>query len=264
MAGITPGHEGVRGRIDREGRGVVCSRHKLMAIADLRREYSLGGLRRNDLHPDPLEQFRQWFDQATGKRVSGRVRAFAIRCYKALLQITGVQGADLNAMTLSTADAEGRPSARVVLLKGLDERGFVFFTNYGSRKGRELAQNSQAALTFYWGEQERQVTVAGTVEKLPPAESEAYFASRPRGSRIGAWASEQSEEVKDRATLERTWQEYERRFPGETIPMPPNWGGYVLRPNRIEFWQGRPNRMHDRFRYTRKADGAWEIVRLCP
>lgn len=235
-----------------------------MSIADLRREYSLSGLRRSDLHPDPLQQFQRWFEQATGKRASGRLRALAIRWYKKLLLITGTEGVDLNAMTLATVDKDGRPSARIVLLKGLDERGFVFFTNYESRKGRELQENPHAALVFYWPGQERQVNVAGAVAKVPAAESEAYFASRPRGSRIGAWASHQSSVVRDRAELEARWAEHEEQFPGETIPIPPYWGGYVLRPDRIEFWQGRPNRMHDRFCYTRKRDASWEIARLSP
>ena len=235
-----------------------------MAIADLRREYTLAGLRRSDLHPDPIEQFRHWFAQATGKKASGRLRAFAIRCYKSLLMVTGTSPSDLNAMTLATVDAQGRPSARVVLLKGLDKQGFVFFTNYESRKGRDLAENPNAALVFYWGELERQVNVAGEVSKLPREESEAYFASRPRGSRIGAWASHQSKVIPDRAAMERTWAEFEQKFPGDEVPMPPYWGGYVLRPNRVEFWQGRPNRMHDRFRYTLLPGGGWEISRLSP
>ena len=171
---------------------------------------------------------------------------------------------DVNAMTLATADKEGRPSARVVLLKGVDERGFIFFTNYDSRKGNELAENPQAALVFYWSDLERQVCVAGDVTRLPEAESEAYFKSRPRGSRIGAWASRQSEVVRDRTELEQKWQELEVQYPGEQVPKPPIWGGYILAPTRIEFWQGRPNRLHDRFRYSRQADKSWKIERLSP
>jgi pyridoxamine 5'-phosphate oxidase len=235
-----------------------------MRIADLRREYNLAGLRRADLAPDPLVQFKTWFDQATGARASGRLRKFAIRLYKSLLMIRGVEQVDVNAMTLATVDAQGRPSARIVLLKGLDERGFVFYTNYRSRKGQELAQNPQAALVFYWPEQERQVCVAGTVSRLPPAESEAYFRSRPRGSRIAACASDQSQPVRDRAELEAKWDELEARHPGEEIPRPQHWGGYVLQPDRLEFWQGRPNRLHDRFRYTRKGEKEWVIERLAP
>jgi pyridoxamine 5'-phosphate oxidase len=170
---------------------------------------------------------------------------------------------DINAMTLATADKEGRPSARIVLLKGVDDRGFLFYTNYQSRKGRELAENANAALVFYWDEQERQVCVTGTVTRLPESESDAYFASRPRGSRIGAWASDQSRNVTGRPALENKWAETEKEFHGRDIPRPPHWGGYVLQPARIEFWQGRPNRMHDRFCYERKGVG-WEITRLCP
>lgn len=235
-----------------------------MAIADLRREYSLMGLRRGDLDPDPIAQFKKWFDQAAGARASGRVRRFFIRLYKALLLATGAESLDLTAMTLATVDKQGRPSARVVLLKGVDERGFVFFTNYDSRKGQELAENPQAALVFYWSDQERQVCIAGEVSKLPPAESEAYFKTRPRGSREAAWASQQSTAIKDRAALEEKWKQVETRYAGQEIPRPPFWGGFLLLPTRVEFWQGRPNRLHDRFRYTRQADQTWLIERLSP
>jgi pyridoxamine 5'-phosphate oxidase len=235
-----------------------------MAIADLRREYNLTGLRRSDLDKDAIGQFRKWFDQATGARRSGRVRKFFIKWYKSLLMIRNQELLDMNAMTLATADQEGRPSARVVLLKGLDERGFIFYTNYNSRKGRELAENPEAALVFYWPEQERQVCVSGQVAKVSVSESETYFRSRPRGSRIGAWASDQSAVVADRQELEEKWKGFESRFPGEDVPCPPNWGGFVLAPKRIEFWQGRPNRLHDRFRYSRQQDGTWLIERLSP
>ncbi len=210
-------------------------------------------------------QFRRWFDQASGARASGRLRRFFVKLYKSLLLAGGVELVDLNAMTLATVDSQGKPSARIVLLKGLDARGFIFFTNYNSRKGRELEENPQAALVFYWPEQEREVTVAGSVSRVPPAESDAYFAARPRGSRIAAWASDQSQVVRDRAELEAKWKAIEREYPGETVPRPPHWGGYVLAPSRLEFWQGRPNRLHDRFRYTRGADAAgWQIERLSP
>lgn len=234
-----------------------------MAIADLRREYNLAGLRRADLAPEPIAQFRRWFEQASGARTSGRVRQWAINAYKRLLLVTGTQPTEVNAMTLSTVDAEGRPSARIVLLKGVDERGFLFFTNYESRKGKELAGNPNASLVFYWASQERQVCVSGRVERLSREESEAYYRSRPHGSRIGAWASRQSTAVPDRKTLETLWQEAEKRFPDE-VPMPDYWGGYVLRPSRVEFWQGRPNRMHDRFCYQLQPNGSWSIERLSP
>lgn len=235
-----------------------------MSLADLRREYSLTGLRRSDLEPDPIAQFKKWFDQALGARASGRVRKFFIRLYKAVFLIRATEQVDLNAMTLSTVDAEGRPSSRVVLLKGVDQRGFVFYTNYNSRKGRELAGDARAALTIYWPDQERQVCMAGTVAQVPAAESDSYFRTRPRGSRIAAWASDQSQVVANRAELEAKWREFESKYPGEEVPRPPHWGGYVFTPRRLEFWQGRPNRLHDRFRYTRQPDNTWLIERLSP
>ncbi len=235
-----------------------------MAIADLRKEYNLAGLRRADLEADPVAQFSRWFEQATGARASGRIRKLIVTVYKSILSFFGAETPDVNAMTLATADKEGRPSARIVLLKGVDERGFIFFTNYDSRKGHELTENPRGALVFYWPDLERQVCVAGDVARLPEAESEAYFKSRPRGSRIGAWASKQSEVVVDRGELERQWQQLETQYPGQQVPKPPFWGGYILSPTRVEFWQGRPNRLHDRFRYTRQPDKSWLIERLSP
>ncbi len=235
-----------------------------MSISDLRREYSLAGLRRSDLEGEPIQQFKKWFAQATGARASGRLRKFFVRLYKRLLLAGGAEQVDLNAMTLATVDHEGRPSARVVLLKGVDERGFIFYTNYSSRKGRELAGNPQAALVIYWPDQERQVCIAGTVTQLPPAESDAYFETRPRGSRIAAWASDQSQVVANRAELEAKWRTFEAMYAGQNVPRPPHWGGYLMRPERVEFWQGRPNRLHDRFRYARQTDGTWVIERLSP
>jgi pyridoxamine 5'-phosphate oxidase len=234
-----------------------------MAMADLREEYSIGGLDRADLSPDPLSQFETWFGDAARTRSGGRGRQIGIALYKLWHAILGRAPADVNAMTLATVSGEGTPSARTVLLKGVDARGFIFFTNYDSRKGRELSGNPNAALTFFWPELERQVCVAGTVAKLPAAESEAYFKSRPRGSQLGAWASNQSSVVADRAVLEKQWQEVAARFP-QAVPLPPNWGGYALSPTRIEFWQGRPSRLHDRFSYSKQANGAWQLDRLAP
>ena len=192
-----------------------------------------------------------------------RWRKIGIALFKLWHAILGHSPADVNAMVLSTVDKNGRPSPRNVLLKGVDERGFIFFTNYDSRKGNELAENPNAALTFYWADLERQICVAGPVEKIAQAESEKYFKSRPRGSQLAAWASNQSDIVADRAALEAKWNEMEKKFPNE-VPLPPNWGGYVLKPERIEFWQGRPSRLHDRFQYTRQPDNSWKLERLAP
>jgi pyridoxamine 5'-phosphate oxidase len=235
-----------------------------MSIASLRREYNLTGLRRKDLDADPIAQFKRWFEQARGARASGRVRTFFVRLYKRLLLMSGAELLDLTAMTLATVDKEGRPSARVVLLKGVDDRGFIFYTNYGSRKAQELNENPQAALVFYWSDQERQVCIAGEVSKLPSAESDGYWNSRPRGSNLGALASKQSSVVPDRAALEERWKRMDAQYPGEKISRPDFWGGYLLRPRRIEFWQGRANRLHDRFCYTRQPDNTWRIERLSP
>jgi len=235
-----------------------------MGIEDIRRDYNLGSLRRTDLDADPLVQFKRWFDQAAGKRAGGRLRKFCIGLYKSVLMLTGAEPADVNAATLATADKNGHPSARVVLLKGIDERGFIFFTNYESRKGRELAENPHAALVFYWSDLERQVCVTGTVRKLSPQESEAYFKTRPRGSRLAAWASRQSEVIKDRDALEERWNDSHAHYPGPEIPRPPYWGGYVLCPARLEFWQGRASRLHDRFGYTQQPDHTWKMDRLSP
>jgi len=231
-----------------------------MAMADIRREYALGGLNRADLDANPVAQFNQWFAQASA---GSRWRKIGIVLYKLWHAILGHVPIDVNAVVLATVDKAGRPSTRAVLLKGVDERGFIFYTNYDSRKGLELAGNPNAALTFYWTDLGRQVCIAGTVTKLPQAESEAYFKSRPRGSRLATWASNQRDVVADRATLDAKWNEMAQRFPND-VPLPPNWGGYVLKPERIEYWQGRPNRLHDRFCYTRQPDDSWKLERLAP
>jgi len=231
-----------------------------MNLAHLREHYQRGQLDRADLAADPTVQFQRWFVTASH---GGRWRRIGIACFKLWQAIIGRPPMDVNAMVLATAGQDGSPSTRNVLLKGVDERGFIFFTNYDSRKGRELAENPMAALTFYWPDLERQVCVAGTVSKLPASESEAYFISRPRDSRLGAWVSNQSAVIPDRAALEQKWRELAAKFPSE-IPLPPNWGGYVLKPDRVEFWQGRPGRLHDRFRYARQPDNAWQLDRLAP
>ncbi len=235
-----------------------------MSIADLRREYTLGALRRKNLAADPLDQFRIWFKDASGARAGGRLRKFFVGCYKSFMMLAGAEPPDVSAMTLATSDKSGNPSARMVLLKGIDQRGFIFFTNYDSRKGAELTENAQAALVFYWPDLERQICVAGKVEKIPEAESDAYFQKRPRGSRLAAWVSRQSKKVKDRAELERKWAELETEYAQKDVPRPPYWGGYVLSPERVEFWQGGPNRLHDRLQYTRQPDNQWIIERLSP
>jgi pyridoxamine 5'-phosphate oxidase len=235
-----------------------------MPIADIRRDYKLDELDRKDLMANPLEQFNVWFGQAASHMGGSRLRKVGIALYKLWQAILGHEPADVNAMVLATVNKEGLPSSRTVLLKGLDERGFIFFTNYDSRKGRELAENPNAALNFYWPELERQVCVTGLVSKVPSDESEIYFKSRPKGSRLSAWASNQSSVVESRKSLEEQWREIAARFPGDEVPIPPNWGGYVLSPQRIEFWQGRPSRLHDRFRYMRQPGGEWIIERLAP
>lgn len=231
-----------------------------MAIADIRREYSTGELRRADLDANPMAQFNAWFAHASA---GGRWRKIGIALFKLWHAILGHSPADVNAMALATVDKFGKPSTRTVLLKGVDERGFIFYTNYDSRKGLELAENPSAALTFYWPDLERQICITGSVQKVPREESEAYFKSRPRGSRLAAWVSNQRDVVADRAALDAKWNEMAAKFPGD-MPLPPNWGGYVLKPERIEFWQGRPSRLHDRFQYTRQPDHSWKLERLAP
>jgi pyridoxamine 5'-phosphate oxidase len=208
-------------------------------LADIRREYALKSLDASDAARDPLAQFTAWMDEA--------LRAQAL---------------EPTACNLSTVDSRGRPAGRIVLLKGVDSEGFVFFTNYASRKGRELAGHPHGALTFMWKELERQVRVEGPVEKVSEADSDAYFASRPLGSRIGAWASPQSEPIESRAWLENRIEELSRQH-GENPPRPPHWGGYRLVPDLLEFWQGRQSRLHDRIAYSREGP-KWHIARLAP
>jgi pyridoxamine 5'-phosphate oxidase len=236
-----------------------------MGIADIRRDYTAGQLDRGGLDADPLAQFSRWFDEASrAKQAGGRFRRFGIGLYKSFAALFGGKNLEANAMALATVDADGKPSVRMVLLKGVDPRGFIFFTNYDSRKGRELSANPNAALTFYWPELERQVCVAGVVTKLARDESERYFHSRPRGSQLAAAASDQSQPVASRQVLEELFRQVETKFAHNTVSMPRNWGGYVLAPERIEFWQGRASRLHDRFCYQRDKNGSWTLQRLSP
>lgn len=199
------------------------------------------GLRRSDLNPDPIKQFANWFTTAIE---------------------TGI--GDVNAMSLATAGQDAKPSVRIVLLKSFDEDGFVFFTNYESEKGKQLEANPYAALGFYWIELDRQIRISGKVDKTSRKESQTYFRSRPVGSQLSAWASRQSAVLDGRRVLDARMEEMNERFARKRVPLPPHWGGYRLKPDNMEFWQGRSNRLHDRFRYTRQSDGSWLIERLAP
>ena len=211
------------------------------ALADIRKEYSSETLLENDVEQNPVQQFKKWWDQAIASEIL-----------------------EPNAMTLATASSDGLPAARIVLLKDFDEKGFVFYTNYKSYKATQLAENPKACLVFHWKELERQVRIVGLVEKAPAEESDAYFASRPVGSRIGAWASPQSSVIQNREWIEAEFEKRKEQFADGNVPRPPHWGGYVVKPVIVEFWQGRFSRLHDRIQYTLQENGEWKIERLAP
>ena len=213
----------------------------MSSIADIRKDYMQATLDEADLGNDPIAFFAKWFAQADEAKVN-----------------------EVNAMTLATVDAQHRPHARIVLLKAIDDKGFTFFTNYESNKGKNLSENPNAALVFFWPELERQVRIEGIIEKVTEAESDEYYLSRPRGSRLGAWASPQSSIIENRAVLEAKEKEFHQHFDGKEIHRPEHWGGYRLLPNRIEFWQGRPSRLHDRICFEMDATNNWQKFRLAP
>jgi len=209
-------------------------------IADIRKDYKLRSLLESDVEPDPIKQFQLWWNEAIKSNIE-----------------------EPNAMTLATCGKNGKPSARIVLLKGLNPEGFIFFTNYESRKGNDLKENPNASLVFFWKELERQVRIEGSVKKLSKKESDEYFVLRPELSRIGAWSSPQSQVIKSRESLEEMFEKYTHLFTDGTILRPPHWGGYIVKPILVEFWQGRTNRLHDRLQYTLSND-EWKIERLAP
>jgi len=210
------------------------------SIADIRTDYRMKSFLEADAARDPYTQFGHWWLEAVESKIE-----------------------EVNAMTLATASADGFPSARIVLLKGYDKNGFVFFTNYNSQKGQEIAANPKACLLFFWKELERQIRIDGSIEKVSAEDSEIYFKSRPVGSRIGAWCSPQSSVIADRSILDKNVAHYTNKFNAQEVPRPDHWGGYIVKPTSIEFWQGRSSRLHDRLRYTAKPEG-WKLERLAP
>jgi pyridoxamine 5'-phosphate oxidase len=213
----------------------------MASIADIRKDYKLKNFLETDAKADAIEQFAVWWQEAISSEID-----------------------EVNAMTLCTASADGKPSGRIVLLKGYDADGFIFFTNYISNKGKQLANNPQACLVFFWKELERQIRVEGVIEKIGAEESDTYFFSRPVGSQIGAWASPQSSIIENREVIERNVEKYEKEFAVNPVSRPAHWGGYRLVPNCIEFWQGRPSRLHDRLQYSLQENGLWKMERLAP
>ncbi|MGW7385916.1 pyridoxamine 5'-phosphate oxidase [Streptomyces sp. NPDC054794] len=224
----------------------MTDRDPILDPAAMRKQYRVEGFDETDLAAHPMDQFTRWFEQAARAAVHGTIY-------------------EPNAMVVSTADAEGRPSSRTVLLKQYDAQGFVFYTNYESRKALDLAVNPYVSLLFPWHPLARQVVVAGTARRTGRDETAAYFRTRPHGSQLGAWASAQSSVVASRAALEASYEELHDRYPeGEQVPVPPHWGGFRVAPRMIEFWQGRENRLHDRLRYVSETDGSWRVERLSP
>lgn len=213
----------------------------MASLADIRKDYILHSLSEKDIDADPFRQFAIWWQEAETAEIL-----------------------EVNAMTLATASAEGVPSARIVLLKGYDERGFVFFTNYESYKGKDMLENPRACLVFFWKELERQVRITGIIEKVSAIESDEYYNSRPEGSRIGAWVSPQSQTIEGREWLEENERKYKEMFADKPITRPAHWGGYRVKPVKIEFWQGRSSRLHDRIQFTLQETGSWQIERLAP